>query len=380
MKCKKHSLFQLCSLILLFFFVSVMNSGADERAVIKGKINTPIDAKKEAVLKQGKTEPEIANPAITKHPTDATVNADGSSFTFAITATGNPAPTYMWVVSKDNKTWTEIMSYMSAYKMTGYTAIEGLWTNKITIKYNGQLWKDLKFSCIIKNSNGTVQSNAATLKLPDPPVITKQPSNATTGEGGTATFTVTATGNPAPNYYWQHSNGASIKNSATYSGVNSSTLTVKGASAEFDNGNRYRCLVENAGGKVYSNYVTLTVGASGSSSNSGATSGTIKENLLHTTLQDKLYAMNAWRTITSIPWGSGWEGKIKSVKNTSNYPITLSIVGTNSKLEKTTVIPANTTTPNFNGLTGGVSWHAAIQSLSDNPPEGRPSIEIQWSK
>ena len=87
------------------------------------------------------------------------------------------------------------------------------------------------------------------------PSITTHPANATVIEGNTATFTVAATGTPAPTYQWQINKGTTWENindaqSASYT----TSETVKA-----NDGYKYRCVVTNRKGSVTSNEATLTV-------------------------------------------------------------------------------------------------------------------------
>jgi autotransporter-associated beta strand protein len=87
--------------------------------------------------------------------------------------------------------------------------------------------------------------------------ITGQPSNQSVGQGVSASFTVTATGIPAPTYQWQLSTNAGTSwtnitgaTSATYA----TPPTVTG-----DNNNQFRCLVSNSLSSATSNAAVLSV-------------------------------------------------------------------------------------------------------------------------
>jgi hypothetical protein len=109
--------------------------------------------------------------------------------------------------------------------------------------------------------NHTIRrSGAAT-----PAQITSQPSNRTAPIGGTATFSVTATGAPNPGYQWQrqavNSFGfTSLANDGIYSGVNTATLTVNSVT-QLMNGDQFRVVVNNGiPPPVESSTASLTVG------------------------------------------------------------------------------------------------------------------------
>jgi hypothetical protein len=98
--------------------------------------------------------------------------------------------------------------------------------------------------------------------------FSSHPSNKKVCIGGTATFSVTATGTGSLTYAWQLStdNGATwstLASNSTYSGTGTATLTVTGATVPF-NGYYYRCgVTDNTHVIAYSNPGILTVGPIG---------------------------------------------------------------------------------------------------------------------
>ena len=102
----------------------------------------------------------LVAPSITTQPTNQIVTA-GQNVTFTIAATGNPTPTYQWQVSiNSGGTWTNISGATSAtYTLAGTTSYQ-----------NGN-----QYRCVVTNSQGAVNSNAAKLTLNAPlnaPTIT----------------------------------------------------------------------------------------------------------------------------------------------------------------------------------------------------------------
>ncbi len=84
------------------------------------------------------------------------------------------------------------------------------------------------------------------------PVITTQPQSITVPQGGNATFTVTATGTPAPTYQWR-------KGTANISGATAAAYTISNVQAA--NAGSYNVVVTNSAGTVTSANATLTVSA-----------------------------------------------------------------------------------------------------------------------
>ena len=81
------------------------------------------------------------------------------------------------------------------------------------------------------------------------PNITSQPANQSASYGQSASFTVAATGIPAPTYQW-------LQNGSPLSGATSSTLAI--ANAVRTNGGNYSVVVNNGSGSVTSSVATLT--------------------------------------------------------------------------------------------------------------------------
>jgi glucose/arabinose dehydrogenase len=83
------------------------------------------------------------------------------------------------------------------------------------------------------------------------PVIAVQPANKTATVGGSATFSVTASGTPTPTYQWQR-NGQNI------SGATAASYTLTNVTTA-DNGAKFKVVISNSVSSVTSNEATLTV-------------------------------------------------------------------------------------------------------------------------
>ena len=83
-----------------------------------------------------------------------------------------------------------------------------------------------------------------------PPTITTQPQSLTVTNGDNASFTVVASGNPAPTYQWR-------KGGTNISGATSPTYGISGVTTNDAGG--YDVLAANSSGSVTSMVATLTV-------------------------------------------------------------------------------------------------------------------------
>ncbi len=89
------------------------------------------------------------------------------------------------------------------------------------------------------------------------PSITAQPASLTVSPGADATFSVTATGDPAPTYQWQGRANAEGE-WAPLAGETAASLTLPAVTAE-DSGRQVRVVVANEADTVVSTEATLTV-------------------------------------------------------------------------------------------------------------------------
>ena len=88
------------------------------------------------------------------------------------------------------------------------------------------------------------------------PVVMLQPANESVAAGDTASFTATATGNPAPTVQWQ----VSTTGGATFSDISGATAdTYSFTAAAAENGNEYRAVFTNSFGSTTSAAATLTI-------------------------------------------------------------------------------------------------------------------------
>jgi hypothetical protein len=124
----------------------------------------------------------------------------------------------------------------------------------------------IQYTVYLVAANSAGDSNVAsftftTLAATTAPSITTHPANKSITAGSNTTFTVVATGNPAPAYQWQsYVIGAwwDLVDDVYSQGTKSATLTINNVTSEY-NGYQYRCVVTNSAGSVTSNGATLTV-------------------------------------------------------------------------------------------------------------------------
>jgi hypothetical protein len=110
------------------------------------------------------------------------------------------------------------------------------------------------YTVVVTNSQGNLTSGAATLTVEAAPVITSQPGHQSVNLGQTATFTVVATGNPAPTFQWKK-DGVDV--SSGTGGTTASYTTP--ATTLADNGAAYTVVVTNSRGTVTGGPAHLTV-------------------------------------------------------------------------------------------------------------------------
>jgi hypothetical protein len=185
-------------------------------------------------------------PVITLQPVSTAAKA-GDTASFTVGASGSPAPTFQWQVKPAGGTFANISGATAAtYSFTVAAADAGK-----------------QFQVIVSNVAGPVTSNVATFTLNTLPVIATQPANQAVATTAFATFSVVASGTPAPGYQWQWAPAGSSSFVNIPSGTGSTSVTTSyttAAAVVGDNGRRYRVLVSNSVGTVTSSFATLSVG------------------------------------------------------------------------------------------------------------------------
>jgi hypothetical protein len=165
-------------------------------------------------------------PIFTTQPASKTLLA-GSTVTFSAAATSYPS--YQW--RKDG------------------VNISGATSRSYTIKNISSVHSGV-YTVVAKNVLGSTTSKAATLIVGTKPVITTQPVSKKASAGSSVTFSVAATGIPAPKYQWRR-NGVSIYGAT---GANYTINSVSALQAGF-----YSVVVKNSLGSATSSSASLTV-------------------------------------------------------------------------------------------------------------------------
>ncbi|MBI3349541.1 MAG: immunoglobulin domain-containing protein [Burkholderiales bacterium] len=175
-------------------------------------------------------------PVITESPrsTSALVGATAS---FTATVAGSAPLSYQWQRNGVDIAGATTASYI---------------TPALTLADQGA-----RYRLVVRNAYGNATSAEATLSVTATvlaaPSITSQPADLTKAPGQTATFTVLASGNPAPTYQWLK-NGTAITG-ATSAGYTTPVLTLA------DNGAVYSVRLSNSQGELLSANALLTVQA-----------------------------------------------------------------------------------------------------------------------
>ncbi len=178
--------------------------------------------------------------------------AEGEEAQLAVTATGT-ALRYQWQVDAGGDDWTDLPGSTQSTLNLGPVALDD----------SGK-----RYRALLANDAGIVATEAAALEVgaaestaavAGAPAISRQPAATTVVAPQVATFSVVASGSPAPTYQWQLSTdgGATYGNIALANGASYTTPATRTS----DTGRRYRVRVSNANGSVTSAAAVLTVAA-----------------------------------------------------------------------------------------------------------------------
>ena len=264
---------------------------------------------------------------------------------------------------------------MSYQWMNNGSALSGATSSSYTTPAETTTDNNAQFSVTLKNSAGSVTSNAAVLTVVNPtvaPAITTQPSSQTILSGKTATFSVAATGTAPFTYQWS-------KSGVAISGATSSTYTTPAetSSAQFS------VKVSNSAGTATSNTATLTVTASTlilNSSTSALSFGSVNVSASSTQNVTLTNAGNSVITISNVTVSgagfnaTGASGVILNPGQTTTVSATFTPAAAGSVTGSVTVASNASNSPDSISMTGtgvaavnhsvALSWTPGANSMT----------------
>ena len=274
----------------------------------------------------------VVAPTITANPSNVTVTA-GASASFSVTASGTAPLSYQWQKGGSAISGATASSYAIAATQSGDAGT---------------------YTCVVSNSAGSATSSGATLTVnaaATAPTITAQPTSVTVNVGGSATFSITATGTAPLSYRW-------YKGIIAISGAVSSSYTI--ASAQLTDAGSYTCIVTNSAGSATSTGATLTV-------NTPAVAPTITSqpsNASATTGGNVTFTVTASGT---SPLSYQWSKGTTSLSGATNASYTLTNVSSADAGTYTCLVSNSAGSVTTNGATLTVSAAAVAPTVASQP-------------
>ncbi len=182
----------------------------------------------------------ITSPIIITEPLSQNA-AQGSTVNFFVSALGTPSLSYQWRRDGTN--------LLNAGNISGVTATN-LRLTAVTAAQAGE------YSVLVSNAFGSVTSVLATLVISAPPSIGSHPASQTGLAGGSATFSVNASGSAPLTYQWRF-NGINLTDGGGISGATSPTLVR--ANLQPAAAGVYSVVIVNAVGSAVSSNATFSV-------------------------------------------------------------------------------------------------------------------------
>ena len=287
----------------------------------------------------------ITSVAITTQPSNAAV-CEGSNSSFAVAGSG-AGIVYQWQVSTD--------AGSSFNNITNAGVYSGATAATLTITGAGFSLNNYRYRCQLSNATCTTPgvSNAGILTVNTLPVISTQPTAKTICVGGNTSYTTVATGSGVV-FQWQVSidggtTFSNLSNAGVYTGVNTTTLTITGATAAMNN-YRYRCIAtgictpaatSNPATLTVINPVSITTQPSGSALCSGSnTSFTVAGTSTETIVYQWQVSTDGGNTYNNISNGGVYTGA-----TTATLTITGAITGLNNNRYRCQLSNSTCTTP-----------------------------------
>jgi hypothetical protein len=170
----------------------------------------------------------INTPVIGTQPQTQTIDA-GKPVTFTVSATINPPYTYQWQFKGADIANATNQSYTIASVEPANAGA---------------------YNVLVKNSDGTTKSAAATLIVVDAPQITAQPQSIVSSSGNPLSVPVTARGRDPLSYIW-------LRNGTAVQSGSSSNLSIP--SPTVANSGSYQVVVTNISGSATSSVVSVEI-------------------------------------------------------------------------------------------------------------------------
>ncbi|KMQ49610.1 hypothetical protein CHISP_3482 [Chitinispirillum alkaliphilum] len=195
--------------------------------------------------------PIVIAPEITEEPESVTVEA-GDDVTFAAVASGSDL-SYIWEYSSNGEIWLDISELLPD--------VDG--SLPVVSFESSSEHGDLFFRCRIENSGGSVITEVVTITFlieeVIAPEITEEPESVTAEAGDDVTFAVVASGSDL-SYIWEYSSDGEIwlAISELLPDVDGSLPVVSFESSSEHDSLFFRCRIENSGGSVITEVVTIT--------------------------------------------------------------------------------------------------------------------------
>jgi hypothetical protein len=177
-------------------------------------------------------------------PDDVAVSLDAGEpegeATFAVAATGDPAPDVRW--------------QSRAPGMTTFTDLDG--ETDASLTFEADVADDgTEFRAVLSNEHGAVPTEPATLTVNVAPSVAVQPADVAAVEGNAALLKMLPSGHPVPDVQWQHLDGGSWTD---VPGATDLFLSIPATTLAMD-GTQYRTVLTNGAGTTTSQAATLSV-------------------------------------------------------------------------------------------------------------------------
>jgi gliding motility-associated-like protein len=279
------------------------------------------------------------NPVITTQPSNpASICASSGTILLDVVASGTGL-SYQW--------------RQNGSALTNGGLYAGVTTTQLTITNPPASFNGNSVDVLVTGTCGSILSFPITISIDNAPTITSQPTNPSpVCEGaGNATFNISASGSGLT-YQWRE-NGVAISNSANYTGVNSSSLTVINPNIAM-NGKSYDVIITGTCGNQTSSAGLLAVRPSTAiSSNPATTAICANDNVTFNVVATGANLTYQWRENgNALVDGGKYAGTTTATLSLANVPAL-------DNMKSYDVI--------ISGTCGGGTSNAAILTVNTSP-------------